>query len=126
MNRKLLKQLEQQFGGNWACACRTPLDPGRFEIITENQDSFLAHYICPVCGREQMLAAAIKTEDKTKLAPVPLSRRAEALSTNDVLDIRLEIKKAPLNKIKALLKTRPKEATSMSTDVDTLLRFSKD
>ncbi len=126
MNRKLLKQLEQQFGGNWACACRTPFDPGRFEIITENYDSFLAHYICAVCGREQMLAATIKGEEKTRITPLPLSLRAEAISTNDVLDIRAEIKKAPLNRIKSWLKTRPKEVSGASTDVDTLLRFSKD
>ena len=126
MNRKLLKQLEQQFGGNWACACRTPFDPGRFEIITENQDSFLAHYICPVCGREQMLAAALKGEEKTKVASLPINLRGSAISTNDVLDIRNEIKKAPLNKIKNWLRVSQKEASSGQTDVDTLLRFSKE
>lgn len=73
-----------------------------------------------------MLAAAIKSEEKINPTPTTFSSRSEALSTNDVLDIRLEIKKAPMNKIKNWRKTRPKEVSATSTDVDTLLRFSKD
>jgi hypothetical protein len=126
MNRKLLKHLEKQFGGNWSCSCRTPFDPTRFEILTENQDSFLAHYICPVCGREQMLAAALSTEDVVKNPP-SVSLKSEALSTNDVLDIRAEVRKAPIKKIKSWLKANRKEtASAAATDVDTLLRFSKE
>src|SRR3989344_8680124 len=107
MNRKLLKHLEKQFGGNWSCACRTPFDPGRFEILTESQDSFLAHYVCAVCGREQMLAAALSVEETVK-SQTPLPVRNEALSTNDVLDIRAEVKKAPIKKIKNWLKVNRK------------------
>lgn len=126
MNRKLLRQLEQQFGGNWACACRTPFDPGRFEILTENPESFLAHYICPFCSREQLLAAAFAREEKPKLTTLTEKVNSEALSTNDVLDIRAEIKKAPIKKIKHWLRSGVKETFASQMDVDTLLRFSKD
>lgn len=124
MNRKLLKHLEQQFGGNWSCACRTPFDPGRFEILTESQDSFLAHYICPVCGREQMLAAALSNEETVKATP-QAALKAEVLSSNDVLDIRTEIKRLPLKSLRTWLKPLLSERTS-STDVDTLLKFTKE
>lgn len=125
MNRKLLKQLEQQFGGNWSCACRTPFDPARFEILTENPDSFLAHYTCPVCGREQMLAAALSYEEVVK-NPISTPSSTHTLSANDVLDIRTEVKRAPLKKLKTWLRSSKKEPTATSADVDTLLRFSKD
>lgn len=123
MNRKLLKHLEAQFGSNWSCACRTPFDPGRFEILEEKPDSFLAHYICPVCGREQMLAATTGNEEAVTTV------RAEkngGLSSDDVLDIRSEIRRAPLRKLKTLLKGGQKAQLTAATDVDTLLRFSKD
>lgn len=125
MNRKLLKQLEQQFGGNWSCACRTPFDPARFEILTENQESFLAHYVCPVCGREQMLAAALSYEEVVK-NPTTAQSSQQTLSANDVLDIRSEIRRAPMKKLKTWLRSSKREPTATGTDVDTLLRFSKD
>jgi hypothetical protein len=124
MNRKLLKHLQQQFGGNWSCSCRTPFDPARFEILTENPQSFLAHYICPVCGREQMLAAALSHEDVKLPAATQPKKTGLALSSNDVLDIRGEIKKTPARKLKSWLRTRSDNLSV--TDVDTLLKFSKE
>ena len=64
MNKKVIRQFAEQFGKEWECQCRAPFGVASLEIISESDTSLLAHYICPNCGREQMLAASI-TGEKT-------------------------------------------------------------
>lgn len=110
MNKKLMKQFEQQFGGQWLCTCKTPLDPNRFEILSETQTSILVHYSCPVCGKEQMLAAAISNEAASPNQSDLLEQESKrflksiALSGDDVLDIREEFRSLKLRNLKLLLK----------------------
>lgn len=94
-----MKQLEQQFGSQWACSCRTPLDLTRFEVLSESETALLAHYTCPVCGREQIVAVAagegVTSNVQTDLTAAEASKllSAEPVSADDVLDIREELKK---------------------------------
>lgn len=119
MNKRLMKEFEQQFSGHWTCACQTPLDPARFEVLSETQTSILVHYSCPVCGKEQMLAAAVASE-----GTIPLTSDLEAyevkeffnraaVSSDDVLDIREEVKEFSPRNFKSLLK-KPRGSTVSS------------
>ena len=64
MSKKVVKQFEEQFGKEWRCQCKADFRPGNLEILSESVNSLLAHYRCPECGREQMLAAAISESDE--------------------------------------------------------------
>src|SRR3989338_5374250 len=98
MNRKLFRQLEQQFGGNWSCSCHTAFEWERFEILSETPSSILAHYACPGCGKEQMIAAAIggaiASTFQTDLLANEAKKffRLQHIDADDVLDLRAEIK----------------------------------
>lgn len=105
-----MKEFEQQFSGHWNCACSTPLDPSRFEILSETQTSILVHYSCPVCGKEQMLAAAVGTESNITLTTDLESTEVKkffnrpSVSSDDVLDIREELRAFKYKSFKTLLK----------------------
>lgn len=96
MNRKLLKQLQQKFGSSWACSCKAPLDPTKFEILTETEGTIIANYICPSCSREQLIHAALEETNATtgELVASELKRFISLgpVSADEVLDIREEIK----------------------------------
>lgn len=111
MNKKVIRQFAEQFGKEWECQCRAPFGVSSWEIISESDTSLLAHYICPNCGREQMLAASITGEKSMdELRTVNINQ----ITSDDVLDIRQELKAMKPNSIKGLassrLKTEPTEA----------------
>lgn len=130
MNRKLFRQLEHQFGGNWSCSCQTPFDLERFEILSETESSILAHYACPNCGKEQMIAAAIggavASTFQTDLLANEAKRllRAEKISADDVLDIREEIENFDSRRLRSLL--REAQALEQEIEVGALLSFPTD
>lgn len=96
MNRKLLKQLQQKFGSSWSCSCKAPLDPTKFEILTETEGTIIANYICPNCNREQLIHAALEEGGNTlgELAGAEIKRFVSLgpISADDVLEIREEIR----------------------------------
>jgi hypothetical protein len=96
MNRKLLKQLQQKFGSSWACSCKAPLDPTKFEILTETEGTIIANYICPSCNREQLIHAALEeTNDQIgELASSEVKKFISLgpISADEVLEIREEIR----------------------------------
>lgn len=107
MKRSLVKQFEEQFGKEWVCTCKTPFEPKALEIISENRNSLIAHYVCPSCQREQMLAAAIRHNSKEETIKTPKIRLPQtAITADDVLDIREELAKIQTVGIKALDRRR--------------------
>ena len=121
MNTRLLKQFESQFGENWSCACGTALDPSRFEIMSETLNTILVHYLCPVCGKEQMLAASASEQSKLStnfegvFSEGKKFYKTVPLSSDDILDIRSELKKFRSKDIRALFK---KSAKGVKVRVD--------
>lgn len=101
MKKSLVKQFEEQFGKEWVCTCQAPFEPKSLEIISENKNSLIAHYTCPNCQKEQMLAAAIRASEKDTEAPtIRLPRNI--ISADDVLDIKAEVRAMRLNTIRNL------------------------
>jgi hypothetical protein len=130
MDKRLIRQLEQQFGSQWACSCRTPFDFSFFEIISETDNTLLAHYSCPACGNEQMIAIAgsgdITSNIQTDLTPTEARKLLtfEVINANDVLDIREELKEirgAELKNLRQEYKSKTltvRAATSSSKKID--------
>ena len=96
MNRRLLRQLQQKFGANWACSCKAPLDPTKFEILTETEGTIIASYICPNCNREQLIHAALEDSSTNvgEFSESEMKRFATLgpVTADEVLDIRGEIR----------------------------------
>ncbi len=130
MNRKLFRQLEQQFGGSWSCSCQTPFDLERFEILSETETSILAHYACSNCGKEQMIAAAVGGAVASTLQTDLLANEAKkffasaAISSDDVLDLRSEIRALDNRKIRNLAKAT--QINEQEVEVGALLSFPTD
>jgi len=106
MSKKVLRQFEEQFGKEWKCQCKATFKPGNLEILSESASSLLAHYQCPNCGREQMLAAAISESEETV---EPVSKTDDLMrlpkttvTTDDVLDIKMAVRKMKFGVIKSL------------------------
>ena len=117
MSKKVLRQFEEQFGKEWKCQCKATFKPGNLEILSESASSLLAHYQCPNCGREQMLAAAISESEETS---EPISKTENmiklpeaTISTDDVLDIKVAVKKMKFSAIKALGNQRTRKRAPM-------------
>lgn len=113
MNKKVIRQFAEQFGKEWECQCKAPFGVSSLEIISESETSLLAHYICPSCGREQMLAASI-TGEKTmdELQTISFNQ----ITSDDVLDIRQELKSLKPNALKSLATTRLKTESPESIE----------
>lgn len=118
MSKKVLRQFEEQFGKEWKCQCKATFKPGNLEILSESASSLLAHYQCPNCGREQMLAAAISDSEETS---EPISKTENmiklpkaTISTDDVLDIKVAVKKMKFSAIKTLANQRAKKRTPIT------------
>ena len=130
MNRKLFRQLENQFGGNWSCSCHAPFDLERFEILSETDSSILAHYACPNCGKEQIIAAAIGGAIASSLQTDLLANeakkflRGEKITADDVLDVRGEVKGFDNRKLKSLIKEA--QGLDQEIEVGALLSFPTD
>lgn len=105
MNKKVIRQFAQQFGKEWECLCKAPFGVTNLEIISESDTSLLAHYICPNCGREQMLAASITGE---KIMDELQTISVNQISSDDVLDIREELKTMRPNSLRGLLRSKVK------------------
>ncbi len=103
MKKSLVRQFEEQFGKEWVCTCQAPFEPGSLEIISENKNSLIAHYVCPNCQREQMLAASIRHGEKTLEEKLPEFKLPQTLvSADDVLDIKKEVAELKFAAIKNL------------------------
>ena len=118
MSKKVLRQFEEQFGKEWKCQCKATFKPGNLEILSESASSLLAHYQCPNCGREQMLAAAIsdseETSEPTSKTENMIKLPKATISTDDVLDIKVAVKKMKFSAIKALANQRAKKRTPIT------------
>lgn len=119
MNRKLLRQLQQRFGSSWACSCQTPLDPTKFEILSETEGTIIANYICPVCNREQLIHAALEdgVEVISELTGAEMKRFASLgpVSADEVLEFREEITKL---REKNLFSSREIKPSSFTKDLN--------
>ncbi|MDP2670917.1 MAG: hypothetical protein Q8P13_00390 [bacterium] len=105
MKKSLVKQFEEQFGKEWVCTCSAPFDPKSLEIISENKNSLIAHYVCPNCQREQMLAAAVRhngVERKQEAKNPRINLPHSTITADDVLDIKEELKKLKTSAIRGL------------------------
>jgi len=111
MDKKLIRQFVEQFGREWECSCKTPFGMSSLEIVSETEEALLAHYVCPNCGREQMLAASI-SEERYMLESTLQTIYSGQLSSDDVLDIHEEVKNMKLATIKAFGKSKNKKTTS--------------
>jgi hypothetical protein len=100
MKKSLVKQFEEQFGKEWVCTCSAPFEPKSLEIISENKNSLIAHYICPNCQKEQMLAAAVRQAEKQEDPMIRLPRTI--ISADDVLDIKTEVRAMRMSTIRSL------------------------
>lgn len=111
MNKKIIHQFEEQFGKEWECSCKTPFGVSSLEIISESESSLLAHYICPNCGKEQMLAASISNDNnkETEIVEELLTLPSGQLTGNDVLDIRDEIKTMKIGTVRNLQRNKIKK-----------------
>ncbi len=108
MNKKVIRQFVEQFGKEWECSCKAPFGVGSLEIISETEESLVAHYVCPSCGREQMLAASI-SEERYMLEPGLQASHPSQLSGDDVLDIREEIKSMRIATVRSLVKAKTRK-----------------
>lgn len=118
MSKKVLRQFEEQFGKEWKCQCKATFKPGNLEILSESASSLLAHYQCPNCGREQMLAAAISESEEIS-GPVSKAENMiklpkATISTDDVLDIKVAVKKMRFGAIKALANQRARRRSPIT------------
>ena len=119
MDKKLLKHLEEQFGGYFICACGAPFEKSRFEVVKEEQSSLVAHYTCGRCGREHVLfyglGAAVAASIQTDMEPHEVKRFLSAgpISADDVLEVRNYFKKFKGNFRQAFrLKESPEAGSS--------------
>lgn len=101
----------EQFGKEWECSCKTPFGVASLEIVSETEDSLVAHYVCPNCGKEQMLAASI-SEERYMLEPTLQTIYSNQITSDDVLDIREEIKSMKIATVRALAKTKVSKAST--------------
>jgi len=118
MSKKVVKQFEEQFGKEWRCQCKAEFRPGNLEILSESVNSLLAHYRCPECGREQMLAAAIsESEDPiepiTKQGPM-IKLPKTTISADDILDIKLAVQRMKFSSIRSLSSQKSKRKSAVT------------
>jgi hypothetical protein len=102
MKKSLVKQFQEQFGKEWVCTCQAPFEPDSLEIISENKNSLIAHYVCPNCQREQMLAAAIRHGEKELSADPQIRLPRTLITADDVLDIKQDLRTIKYAAIKNL------------------------
>jgi hypothetical protein len=124
MNKKIIRQFEEQFGREWECSCKQPFGLSNLEIISESNNSLLAHYICPQCGKEQMLAASI-SEEKQIIEEEISSLQTNQITSDDLLDIRKEIQQMKLAGVRALYRIKNKKETKVSSDNLSSSKLSK-
>ncbi|OGY24800.1 MAG: hypothetical protein A2Y57_01710 [Candidatus Woykebacteria bacterium RBG_13_40_7b] len=123
MNKKLLNSLEKSLGSRWSCICRAPYDLARLEIISETETTLVAHYTCPSCKRQQVIAAAIggavATTVQTDLMPQEAKKflTSTCITSDDVLEIKQELKKSNGNFRNLLSKEKPVQKSSDDVEI---------
>ena len=100
-----MRNFVEQFGKEWECACKESFKIENLEIISETDRSLIAHYICPKCSVEQMLAASI-SEESSMLEQSLQTLTINALTSDDVLDIREELQNVQLQGIRNLYRSK--------------------
>lgn len=108
MNKKVMRSFVEQFGKEWECSCKEPFKVENLEIISETDHSLIAHYICGSCNVEQMLAASI-SEEKDMYETNLQTIITNSLTSDDVLDIREEIKTVKLGSVRSLYRSKAKK-----------------
>src|SRR3990167_8273208 len=115
MNKKVMRNFVEQFGKEWECSCTEPFKIENLEIISETDHSLIAHYVCPNCVAEQMLAASIN-EEKDMLENNLQTLGLNSLTTDDVLDIREEVKSIKLGSVRALYRSKATKTVAAPAD----------
>ncbi len=105
MNKNLMRSFVSQFGKEWECSCKEPFKIENLEVISETENSLIAHYVCPDCRVEQMLAASVN-EVKDMSAQSPQTFTLNSISSDDVLDIREEVRGIKLSSVRALYRSK--------------------
>jgi hypothetical protein len=103
VEKEISDKLQNYLGGGWSCTCGSPFEPKSVEMVSKTKNEYLAHYLCQVCGREQVFTLDYSVEPKLKevLFRVP----TQPISSNDVLDIRKALHQADQKLVKVLSKT---------------------
>lgn len=115
----MVKQFEEQFGKEWRCQCKADFRPGNLEILSESVNSLLAHYRCPECGREQMLAAAISESEEpieepiTKQGPM-IKLPKTTITADDILDIKQAVSKMKFSSIRSISHQKSKRKSTVT------------
>ena len=123
MSKKLLNSLEQSLGSKWSCICRSAYDLSALEIISETETTLVAHYTCPSCQRQQVIAAAIggavATTIQTDLMPHEAKKflTSNNITCDDVLEIKQGIKKSNGNLKNLLGKENPAQKSSADVEI---------
>lgn len=105
MSSSVFKQFEDQFGNEWKCNCGSNFESDSVEVVSKTKNTLLAKYSCQVCGREQIFA--ISADMEQDFIDIPLvDTHNQILSSDDVLDIRDEIKKIRISQIRSLVKKK--------------------
>lgn len=113
MSSDVFKQFEDQFGDEWKCSCGSGFETDWVEVVSKTKSTLLARYSCQICGREQIFA--ISTDIDQDLFEVPtMDIPSRSISSDDVLDIRTEVKKITFSQIKALGKRKNKAGVTAS------------
>ena len=113
MNKKVMRSFVEQFSKEWECSCKEGFKVENLEIISETDHSLIAHYVCPSCSVEQMLAASI-SEEKVMYEGSLQTLLQNQLTSDDVLDIREEIKHFKLTNVRALYRSKVKKTETAS------------
>lgn len=99
MDKRFLRNLEDQFGGYFVCSCSAPFDRSRFEIVKETNSSLVAHYTCARCGKDHVmiysLATTLTATVQTDMEAHEVNKFVGAMpiSADDVLEVRGYFKK---------------------------------
>lgn len=105
MNKNLLRNFVSQFGKEWECSCKEPFKVENLEVISETENSLIAHYVCQNCRVEQVLAASIN-EEKDMTVQNPQTFTLNSITSDDVLDIAEEVKGVKISSLRALYRTK--------------------
>ena len=105
MKEDVFKQFEDQFGSEWKCGCGSSFESEWVAVVSKTHNTLLARYSCQICGREQIFA--ISSGGDNELLDTPLIEVPNRpINSDDVLDIRIEVKRLGFTQIKSLGKKK--------------------
>ncbi|MEX0622092.1 MAG: hypothetical protein WD187_03870 [Candidatus Woykebacteria bacterium] len=117
MDGDVFKQFEEQFGREWKCNCGSLFESDWVEVVSKTKNTLLARYSCHVCGREQIFAISAAGQEELLDAPI-FEIPSVSISSDDVLDIRREIKKINSTQIRALVKRKSRKANIPASKIN--------